>query len=255
MEEIVGDILQGNDIKGLPVGKIGERNVLLDNDVTRITYYTFGPGEENRWHAHPYDFIVMYFDEGNLESMLTDGKTITLQGQRNGHYRIPAGTRHRAKNHGDKQIRLVEVEFKDTDIRKQMSSVGGALPTAIPNVPDLIPTLETKVSEALVGGDIAVLREFLADNVVFIHENGDRDDLAALVGRFESGVLRYKRVSFRGTEVFCPSADTAVTTGAAELDIETQSAERSILGRYTATWVRDRGIWRIVAIQVTPTRP
>ena len=247
----MGDILKDDEIRGLPVGKIGERTVLLDNEVTRITYYTFGPGEENRWHAHPYDFIVMYFDEGNLESRLTDGSTMTLQGKMNGHYRIPAGTRHRAKNNGDKAVRLVEVEFKNTDIRKQMPSVSGEAPTAIPNVPDLIPALEGKLRSALVASDLPALRELLSETLVFIHDDGRRDSLDELIARIQGGSLSYNSIDFSGTEVFCPSADTAVTTGSVRCDMLRSGSRRSVQGRYSATWVRDRGIWRVHSLHMT----
>ena len=47
------------DRQGLPVGKLAKRTVLVDNEVTRVSYFELEPGDNTGWHKHESDYAAL----------------------------------------------------------------------------------------------------------------------------------------------------------------------------------------------------
>ncbi len=227
------------------------RKVLLDDEQTRITYFRFGPGEGNEWHVHAYDFVVVTLDDGLLQSELTDGSVAVIPSRQNNFYKVPAGNRHRARNVGDKPIRLVEIELKSTDI----TQFGGGNETAgraVPNLPDLIAELEQRRQAAMLAGDVATLDELLSESLVYTHSNAESDGKRQYLDKLASGALRYHTLAFDDTEVVCVGTDTVLTTGRMRGRVEVDGALRQLDSRFTTVWLRAQGFWRLVSFHAAP---
>lgn len=108
----MGTPLKAEEIAGRPTGPAATRRVLVDDEKMQVTYYNFAPGEETGWHTHPYDYVVVTFDEGQFELQTTDGKVNRIGSNGLNHYLVRGGMRHCAKNIGTTDMTLIEIELK-----------------------------------------------------------------------------------------------------------------------------------------------
>jgi quercetin dioxygenase-like cupin family protein/ketosteroid isomerase-like protein len=242
----VGDLLKTEALEGS--GETCTGQVLLDNDETRITYFNFGPGEANEWHFHPYDFVVVTFDDGMLESLTTAGAVARIPAKANNYYRVPAGNKHRARNVGGKPIRLVEIEIKGTDIHR---SAGNGETVAVMGVPEAIRKLDARRICAMLSGDVETLKGILADDLIYTHSDARSESKAEYLGNISNGALKYHELNISGMEVRTVSTDTAVATGQMDDCFTAYGKERKLRGRFTATWIRAQGAWKCASVHVT----
>ena len=89
------------------------QQVLLDDEVTRVTYYKFRPQEGTGWHRHELPHVVIIFSDGQSRAQLGDGRELEFNGRRFDHVLAPAGTTHNVWNSGDETRFFLEVEFKE----------------------------------------------------------------------------------------------------------------------------------------------
>jgi quercetin dioxygenase-like cupin family protein len=54
------------DHQGLPVGKLAKRTVLVDNEVTRVSFFELEPGDNTGWHKHESDYAALYLTDAKL---------------------------------------------------------------------------------------------------------------------------------------------------------------------------------------------
>ena len=247
----MGDIVKLSESTGEEQPKkLCDRVVLRDDDAMRVTYFDFGAGEENEWHFHPYDFVVVTLDNGMLESLNSEGQTAKIPTVRNNFYRVPAGNRHRAKNVSNEPIRLIEIELKSTDIRTAGRATG-AQRAAAP-LSEVIGDLEETRRAAMLAGDADTLDGLFGEVVSYVHSNAERDDREGYLAKVRAGALRYRALEFNDLHVLNVSTDTALAAGVMRGSVDIDGKERKLNTAFTSTWLRAQGFWKLVSFHSTP---
>ncbi len=90
-----------------------EASLQHDNDLVRVTQYTFPPGSETGHHVHEYAYVVVPTVGGTLTMVNEDGSTNQAELQAGVSYQRPAGVSHNVLNKSDATVVFVEVELKD----------------------------------------------------------------------------------------------------------------------------------------------
>ncbi len=88
------------------------RQVLFEDDKTRITYWRFDPGAETGWHRHTHDYVTIQQSGGQLRLENRDGsiKIVDYENGRAAKYEAPI--EHNATNTSDVEVRVTEIEYK-----------------------------------------------------------------------------------------------------------------------------------------------
>ena len=101
------DIELGHDVAQ------GSREILVDDQHTRVTRWTFRPGEGTGWHRHELPYLVVPQTAGHLTLHRDNGDATVVE------YKTGGATKwsdvpfvHHAVNTSDVTVRLLEVEFK-----------------------------------------------------------------------------------------------------------------------------------------------
>lgn len=92
---------------------VGHYEILIDNDLTRITQWTIRPGEQTGWHRHEHDYVTIQQSEGTLHMDFADGTSRDIVYVPGTTVLIPAPVEHNATNAGDCDIRVLEIEYKN----------------------------------------------------------------------------------------------------------------------------------------------
>jgi quercetin dioxygenase-like cupin family protein len=89
-----------------------DRQVLYEDDKTRITYWRFDPGAETGWHRHTHDYVTIQQSGGQLRLENRDGsiKIVDYENGRAAKYEAPV--EHNATNTSDVEVRVTEIEYK-----------------------------------------------------------------------------------------------------------------------------------------------
>ena len=89
-----------------------DSNIMIDNERTRVTLWTFKPGEETGQHIHEFDYVVVPLKDGQLK-IINDDKSTTLSDLKKGiSYFRNKGVNHNVINNNDYTYSFVEIEFK-----------------------------------------------------------------------------------------------------------------------------------------------
>ncbi len=89
-----------------------DSNIMIDNERTRVTLWTFKPGEETGQHIHEFDYVVVPLKDGQLK-IINDDKSTTLSDLKKGiSYFRNKGVSHNVINNNDYTYSFVEIEFK-----------------------------------------------------------------------------------------------------------------------------------------------
>ena len=86
--------------------------VQIDNDLVRITKYSFLPGEETRMHKHLFDYIVTPITGGKLLLIDKYGNEKSSKLKASQSYFRRAGVEHNVINIGKEKLIFVETELK-----------------------------------------------------------------------------------------------------------------------------------------------
>ncbi len=86
--------------------------IQIDNDLVRITKYTFLPGEETRMHKHLFDYIVTPITGGKLLLIDKYGNEKRSKLEATQSYFRKAGVEHNVINIGKEKLIFVETELK-----------------------------------------------------------------------------------------------------------------------------------------------
>ncbi len=111
--------------------------------------------------------------------------------------------------------------------------------------------LEERRCAALIAKDFAALDELFAAEVLYTHSSGSRDNRASYLESLRSNALAYRSITRSGTEVAVYDGAAIIATGVT-LEITSNGTDKTVNGRATITWVRDRGRWHFAAWQSTP---
>ncbi len=115
--------------------------------------------------------------------------------------------------------------------------------------------LENRRYAAMVAGDLAVLDELLADDLVYTHSSAEVDTKASYIDGLRTKKWNYKGVE-RPVEEITLFGDVARVVGHARLTLcnpaGAASPTRTVNGRFLNMWAKRDGVWRLVAWQSTP---
>ncbi|RMJ04806.1 hypothetical protein CDV36_014530 [Fusarium kuroshium] len=90
----------------------GVKQILVDDEVTRVTYFKYEDGEGGGVHTHEYPHLVVMFNDGPSRS-IENGQTVMLESQRMNHVLVPAGKTHEVWNESGHTQHFLEIDFKD----------------------------------------------------------------------------------------------------------------------------------------------
>tara|TARA_B100001778_G_C18031517_1_gene381250 strand:+ start:49 stop:324 length:276 start_codon:yes stop_codon:yes gene_type:complete len=91
---------------------MAESKILIDNERTRVTSWSFQPGEETGQHFHEYDYVVVPLKDGSLKIVNQDGKVSISTLSKGVSYYRKKGVNHNVINNNDFSYSFVEIEIK-----------------------------------------------------------------------------------------------------------------------------------------------
>ena len=103
---------------------------------------------------------------------------------------------------------------------------------------------------AMIANDLETLAAVLADDLVYIHSDGDVDSKEEFLQRLRSGSLRYRSIEPRDVLVRT-FGHTAVVTGRSRMAVTNAGADREFEILYTAVYVVRGNSWQLVSWQST----
>ncbi len=83
-----------------------------DNDITRVTRWSFAPGAETGFHVHEMDYVVVPMLDGQLKIVSPEGEETVAELKAGQSYFRKAGVHHNVINANDYPFSFVEIEFK-----------------------------------------------------------------------------------------------------------------------------------------------
>jgi len=113
-----------------------------------------------------------------------------------------------------------------------------------------IKQIERERNEALLKGDAATLDRMTSDDYTFINQRGELRTKTEILTGFKSGTFKYdaRQISDLEVRVY---GDSAVVTGRAMQKGVENSKDYSGENRFTRVYVKQKGRWVSVALQVT----
>ena len=108
--------------------------------------------------------------------------------------------------------------------------------------------LETRRYELMTNNDLAALAALLHDDLVYTHSSGVVDSKASYLEALRSGRTRYLSVEQRSQEVKM-IGDVALMIGASHIEVEVESARKSLDLRALAVWTVTPAGWQFIAWQ------
>lgn len=85
---------------------------LIDDARTRVTRFTFAPGQQTGWHVHAMDYVITTLTDCQMRLEHPDGSTSDTHIPAGTAYRRDCGVEHNVINAGDAPMAFVEVELK-----------------------------------------------------------------------------------------------------------------------------------------------
>ena len=85
---------------------------MIDNKRTRVTRWSFKPGEEIGQHIHEYDYVVVPMKNGELKIVNLDGSISISKLTKGISYFKEKGVNHNVINHNDFSYSFIEIEIK-----------------------------------------------------------------------------------------------------------------------------------------------
>ena len=91
---------------------MAESNVMIDNERTRVTMWSFKIGEETGQHVHEYDYVVVPMLDGELKIIDEAGSVSIASLSKGVSYFREKGVNHNVLNNNDFSYTFVEIELK-----------------------------------------------------------------------------------------------------------------------------------------------
>ena len=87
-------------------------NVMIDNDRTRVTLWSFITGEETGQHIHEFDYVIVPMSDGELKIINEDGSVSISKLEKGVCYYREKGVNHNVINNTNSSFSFIEVEIK-----------------------------------------------------------------------------------------------------------------------------------------------
>ena len=91
---------------------MAESKMMIDNKRTRVTRWSFKPGEETGQHIHEYDYVVVPMKDGELKIVNLDGSISISKLIKGVSYFKEKGMNHNVINNNDFSYSFIEIEIK-----------------------------------------------------------------------------------------------------------------------------------------------
>ena len=111
--------------------------------------------------------------------------------------------------------------------------------------------LEKKRYQAVLDGDLDAFRTYCHPRLVYTHSDGTRDSVDTYLDKVRAGFYVYRRIEHPAHDVVIVG-DTAVVVGEMNADITTDGEAKRLANDSIAVWVRQEGVWLLLAYQPTP---
>ena len=95
---------------------LAQHSLLLEDDRTRITQWVFAPGDQTGWHNHTHDYVTVQQSGGALLLQAADGSEKRVEYEDGCTMSWTAPIEHNAVNISNLEVRVLEIEFKSTDV-------------------------------------------------------------------------------------------------------------------------------------------
>ena len=90
---------------------MAKSKVLIENDKTIVTEWSFDVGDSTGIHTHEYNYIVVPMLDGELKVIDNNGETISKLTKGGAYYR-EKGIKHNVFNNNNFPYSFIEVELK-----------------------------------------------------------------------------------------------------------------------------------------------
>jgi ketosteroid isomerase-like protein len=111
-----------------------------------------------------------------------------------------------------------------------------------------IEELENKRYDAMLNADIHVLDDLLHEDLIYSHSTGGLDTKEIYLNALRDGVSIYKTVK-RDDQTVRIRGDIGLVFNHVQIHAEHKGSDLRLDNRLLAVWSRDKGIWRLLAIQ------
>ena len=111
-----------------------------------------------------------------------------------------------------------------------------------------IEELENKRYDAMLNADIHVLDDLLHEDLIYSHSTGGLDTKEIYLNALRDGVSIYKTVK-RDDQTVRIKGDIGLVFNHVQIHAEHKGSDLRLDNRLLAVWSRDKGIWRLLAIQ------
>ena len=91
---------------------MAESEMMIDNKRTRVTRWSFKPGEETGQHIHEYDYVVVPMKDGELKIINLDGSISISKLTKGISYFKEKSVIHNVINQNDFSHSFIETEIK-----------------------------------------------------------------------------------------------------------------------------------------------
>jgi ketosteroid isomerase-like protein len=115
--------------------------------------------------------------------------------------------------------------------------------------------LEEKLQHAMLNGDVAVLDELIADDLVWTMHTGFVGNKQYDLQAHRSGIFQYTKLEISDRQIHPYSSDCVVVTLKAEIDGILSGQAFSETYRFTRVWLQRQNRWQIVAGHVSQIIP
>ena len=109
---------------------------------------------------------------------------------------------------------------------------------------------ERRWTQALVKRDVDALRQLYADDLVYVHSGGDREDKAEFIRRVETGGLKYESLELVNPKVRM-YGNVAIVNGMFDVRVMSDGAPINTRVMYIHVYAKQGEAWRMVAHQTT----
>lgn len=114
-----------------------------------------------------------------------------------------------------------------------------------------IAALEEQRYQAMRQGDLDSFAHLAHPDLVYVHSNGVRDDLASYLEKCRQGLYLYHRIEHQVHEVR-RLGDSALAFGEMKADITSHGVAKTLHNRTLSVWLKTGARWQLVAYQPTP---
>ena len=91
---------------------MAKSKVMIDNEKTRVTMWSFQIGEETGQHIHEYDYVIVPMLDGELKIINVDGSVSIPKLVEGECYYKNKGVNHNVINNNEFSYKFIEIEIK-----------------------------------------------------------------------------------------------------------------------------------------------